>query len=78
VRLHEIVKKNARRGEKLLKLWRPGWPKEAYLEVQFDEKGIIAPMGAAVLTDGNGMEVTSSLVALLYAPVADDYEEGVG
>ena len=35
-------------------------------------------MGAAVLTDGNGVEVTSSLVALLYAPVADDYEEWTG
>ena len=78
MRLHEIVKKFARKGEKVLKLSRPEWPKEAYLEVQFDDKGIIAPMGVAVLTDGNGREVTSSLVAMLYAPVVADYEEWDG
>ena len=75
--LGEHVRKALQRKEALIRVWRPSWPKEAYLEIEIIS-GVLSPVGRAVLTDASGQVVGEQMVMMLFAPIANDYEEWKG
>lgn len=75
MKLHELVKRAAKRGDARLHLWRPSWPSTSFLRVNFNSAGVVEPMGEAFFLDDNGHVLDRQPVVMLFAPVADDYEE---
>lgn len=74
MRIGQLVNQAMSTGARRVCVWRPSWPDNAYLEVRFNERGIVEPMGTAVLEDDEGNVLDSRPVAMLYAPLEDDYE----
>lgn len=74
MRIGQLVQRAAVTGARRVCLWRPCWPDNAYLEVRFNERGVIEPLGAAVLEDDEGNILDSKPVPMLLAPIEDDYE----
>ena len=75
MRIGQLVQRAVTRGERSLRVWRPGWPDTAYLEVRFNERGVVDPVGRAILEDAEGNRVDEKPVPMLYAPMENDYEE---
>jgi hypothetical protein len=74
VRIGQLVQQALSMGARRVWVWRPSWPDNAYLEVRFNERGIVEPVGTAVLEDADGNVRSTQTVAMLYAPIEDDYE----
>lgn len=74
MRIGQLVQQAVVTGARRVCVWRPSWPDSAYLEVRFNERGIVEPVGAAVLEDDEGNVIDSKTVAMLFAPLEDDYE----
>ncbi len=74
MKIGQLVQRALSAGARLVCVWRPSWPDNAYLEVRFNERGIVEPVGAAVLEDDDGNVLSSQPVAMLYAPMEEDYE----
>ncbi len=74
MKIGQLVRQALSTGARRVCVWRPSWPDNAYLEVRFNERGIVEPVGAAVLEDDDGNVLSSQPVAMLYAPVEEDYE----
>lgn len=71
MKLHDLARQT---GEGLLRVHRPSWTKDSYLELQILRGGVIPPTGVMVQLDVRGLEEKSALVIMLFAPAGDDYE----